>query len=77
MCKKVETYEGGLNPSTTKNPTQKWLEDWIASASMEEKSKTKQWLESWANGPKPCKTKEWMGNWVKDCSQETGENVSL
>ena len=42
-----------------------------------EELKTKQWLESWANGPKPCKTKEWMENWVRDCSQETGENVSL
>lgn len=47
MIDTKNTQEGGLNPSKEKTSTQQWLEDWIASASMEEKSKTKQWLEEW------------------------------
>ena len=74
MCKKVETCEGGLNPSNKETSTQKWLENWIASASAEEKSKTKQWLESWANHTDSNKTKDWLEDWVVEETQEPVEN---
>ena len=32
MIDTPNTQEGGLNPSTEKTSTQKWLKDWIASA---------------------------------------------
>ena len=46
------TQGGGLNPLIEKTSTQKWLEDWIASASTEDQLKVKKWLEDWVNsGP--------------------------
>ena len=47
MIDTKNTQEGWLNPSTEKTSTQKWLKDWIASASTEDLSKTKKWLEDW------------------------------
>ena len=46
MIDTKNTQEGGLNPSNKENPTKKWLEEWVASASTEDQSKTKKWLES-------------------------------
>ena len=65
MIDTKNTQEGGVNPSTEKTSTQKWLEDWISSASTEDQSKTKKWLESWVNNSSHNNpTKKWLKDWI-------------